>query len=144
MTTTKQAYTILCQGNYTCVLTDGQSTYTSHQRGVRPLLELLDRGMDLRGFCAADKVVGRAAAMIYCLMGIRALCAVVISESALSVLHSHGIETEYDRLVPGIRNRTDTGPCPMEQVTSGVDDPQEALCVIRQKLRELSVTPLSV
>ena len=141
MMTTDQAYAMLSQGEYTCVLSDGQHTYTSHQRGVRPLLELLDRKTAMRGFCAADKVVGRAAAMIYCLMGIRALRAGVISEGALSVLHRHGIETSYERLVPGIRNRTDTGPCPMEQATAGIDDPQEALGAIRQKLAQLSGTP---
>lgn len=141
MITTDQAYAMLCQGRYTCVLTDGINTYTSHQRGVRPLLELLDWKTDLQNFCAADKVVGRAAAMIYCLMGIRALRAGVISEGALGVLRRHGIETSYERLVPGIRNRTDTGLCPMEQATAGIDDPQEALGAIRQKLAQLSTTP---
>jgi len=141
MMTTDHAYTILLQEGYTCVLTDGLHTYTSHQRGVRPLLELLDSGADLKGFCAADKVVGRAAALIYCLMEIQALRAGVISESALSVLRDHGIETLYSRLVPGIRNRTDTGPCPMEQATTGIDDPREAILAIRKKLNELSGTP---
>ena len=131
------AYTILCREGCTCVLTNGHQTFTSMQRGVRPLLALLDSGQDLRGYSAADKVVGRAAAMIYCLMGIEALHAAVISQSALAVLRRQGIAVTWDTLVSGIRNRTDTGPCPMEQATAGVDDPRQALAAIRQKLNEL-------
>lgn len=132
---------ILEQEGCTCVLTDGHYTYTSQLRGIRPLLELLDSGKNLRGFCAADKVVGRAAAMVYCLMGIPLLHADVISQGALQVLQDHGIQTSYTRLVAGIRNRTDTGPCPMEQATVGISDPAQALIAIRNKLKQLNGTP---
>ncbi len=132
---------ILEEGGYTCVLTDGVTVRTSTQRGVRPLLELLDSGENFQSFHAADKVVGRAAAMIYCMLKIRGLHAGVISRGALEVLQLRGIAVTWDALVPGIRNRTDTGPCPMEQATAGIDDPPQALIAIRSKLKELSGTP---
>ncbi len=135
------AYAILCREGCTCVLTDGKTVHTSTQRGVRPLLELLDSGAKLQGFQAADKVVGRAAAMIYCLLGIQSLHALVISQGALEVLRQHGISVRYDALVSGIRNRASTGPCPMEQATAGIQDPLLALEAIRIRLKELSGTP---
>ena len=53
---------ILKQGTYTCVACRGDTVLTATERGVRPLTNWLRDGADLRGFAAADKVVGKAAA----------------------------------------------------------------------------------
>lgn len=132
---------LLYQGGFTCVLTDGQLVFTSTQRGIRPLLEWVESETDFHGFYAADKVVGKAAGLLYCLLGIRQLYAAVISESALAVLQTHGISVIYDRLVPGIRNRSNTGPCPMEQAPRDTNDPQEAVILMKDTLKKLSGTP---
>ena len=121
----------------TCVLVRGEEVRTSFHRGVRPLLDFLDSGEDLSGFCAADKVVGRATAFLYCLLGIRAVHAQVLSLPARQVLEDGGIPCTWDLLVEGIRNRTDTGPCPMEQATRDCTTPEEALRAIRATLRRL-------
>ena len=62
----------------------------------------------------------------------------VISRSALEGLESHGIPCEYHRLVPGIRNRTGTGPCPMEAATANITDPKEAPEVLEKTLQALT------
>lgn len=127
---------LVCLG-YTCVLARGDEVRTSFHRGVRPLLDLLDSSEDLSGFCAADKVVGKATAFLYCLLGVRAVHAQVLSLPARQVLETYGIPCTWDRLVEGIRNRTDTGPCPMEQATGGCATPEEALTAIRSTLKNL-------
>ena len=50
---------------YTCVFVRGKEVITSHKRGVKPLLELLDEGVSLEDFFGADKVIGKAAALLY-------------------------------------------------------------------------------
>lgn len=50
----------LAQGGYTCVLCHGEALLADSRRGVKPLLELLERKKDFTGYCAADKVVGKA------------------------------------------------------------------------------------
>lgn len=130
-----QAKALLEMGNYTCVLCKDDRIHHSTHRGVRPLLELLDT--DVSGFCAADKVVGKATALLYCLLKVKAVHAQVISQAALQVLQSHGIAITWDRQVDYIRNRTGDGRCPMEEATEGIDDPQEALIAIQKKLKEL-------
>lgn len=110
----------------TCVLCRGSVILTSHSRGVKPLLDWLESDIG-KDFSAADKVVGRAAAYLYCLLGIHGLYAQVISRPALGVLEEYGIPTRYDCLVEGIRNRTGDGPCPMETATIGVNSPEQAL-----------------
>jgi len=120
----------------TCVLCRGAILHTSHSRGVKPLLDWLEDDIG-RDFSAADKVVGRAAAYLYCLLGIRQLYAQVISRPALAVLEKYGIPTRYDRLVDGIRNRAGDGPCPMEAATADAKTPEQALTMIRETLEKL-------
>lgn len=121
----------------TCVLCRDGTLYASDRRGVRPLLDLLDSGKDLSGFSAADKVVGRATAFLYCLLGVRAVHAGVLSQAGAEVLAGAGIAYSCDRQVPGIRNRANTGPCPMEHATRDITDPHTALKAIRKTLKTL-------
>ena len=39
---------ILTEGAYTCVLCRGDAVYTATARGVKPLVDWLDSGLDLR------------------------------------------------------------------------------------------------
>ena len=128
---------MLQKEGFTCVLCRGDQIVTSHHRGVRPLMDCLDSGRDFSGFFAADKVVGRATAFLYCLLGVRQIYAQVLSKGAQQVLEEYGIPCFYDCLVPGIRNRNDTGPCPMEAATSNSTTPREALVAIRNKRKQM-------
>jgi len=130
-----QARKLLQEQGYTCVLCRDGQHYTSRHRGVRPLMDLLEK--DLSGFSAADKVVGKATALLYCLLKIRRLYAQVISDAALEVLQAHGIDVVWDRQVPHISNREGTGWCPMEMATQDISDPALAPEAIRNKLKQL-------
>ena len=99
-----KARNLLESGNYTCVVCKEDTVYTTSQRGVAPLLNWLEEGTDLRGFSAADRVVGRGAAFLYCLLGVREVYARVMSRPAAEVLHSYGIPAEADTFVEGIIN----------------------------------------
>ena len=125
----------LLTGDVTCALVRGERAETSTLRGVRPLLDRL--GGDWQGFSAADKVVGRAAAFLYVLLGVKALYAGVLSRPAEEVLRAHGIAVSYGQMTERIVNRTGDGLCPMESATLAETDPARALEKIRAKLQEL-------
>lgn len=127
----RQAQALLEQGAYTCVLCRSGVTEVCTARGVRPLLELLDRG-SWTGFSAADKVVGKATAFLYILLGVRAVYTPVASEQAVRVLRAHGVELICGRTVPAIANREGTGLCPMESAVRGIEEPAAALEAIRR------------
>jgi len=132
-----KAIQLLAQTGCTCVLCRGDTVVNSDLRGVQPLLGFLDAGTDLRGFCAADKVVGKGAAFLYCLLAVRAVYAPVMSKAAREVLERHGILAECDVQVDAIFNRRRDGFCPMEIATQNINDPQEALIAIRETLRKM-------
>lgn len=140
MTDLERAKALLTDGGYTVVLCRADVTHTDTRRGVAPLLVLLDRGEDVSGYAAADKVVGKAAAFLYLRLGVAVVHAAVISTPAYDLLTAHGIDTTYDTLVPAIRNRAGDGFCPMETVTLPLTDPVEAETAIRKRLAELTAT----
>ena len=140
MESLSKARTLLESGNYTCVVCKEDSVYTTTQRGVAPLLNWLDTGTDLSGFSAADRVVGRGAAFLYCLLGVKEVHARVMSHPAAEVLQAHGIHTSADTYVPGIINRSGTGPCPFEAAVMDIQDADTALIAIREKRRQMQQT----
>ena len=132
-----KARSLLESGNYTCVVCKEDVLYTTSRRGVAPLLDWLDSGTDLTGFSAADRVVGRGAAFLYCLLGVKEVYARVMSRPALEVLGSYGITAGADTLVEGIINRAGTGPCPFEAAVMDIPDAETALNAIRRKRRQM-------
>ena len=138
MTDLEKAQKLLEEGEYTCVACREEQVHTSTQRGVRPLLDWFDERVDLMGASVADKVVGRGAAFLYRLLGVRSVYGNIMSVGAVKVLRAGGIETKWGTLAESIRNRQHTGPCPIEHSTMVTDDPEEALTIIRATLRTLA------
>ena len=134
----KKAAALLQEEDYTCVLCRDAAVYTSRERGVKPLLSWLDAGIGVQGFSAADRVVGKGAAFLYVILGIRAVYARVISETARAVLEENGITVQAETCVPRIFNRMRTGFCPIESAVQAENDPEKALPLIRARLRALA------
>ena len=131
------ARALLGTADVTCAVCRGSTAFTATERGVRPLLNWLDSGMDLSGFSAADRVVGRATAFLYVLLGVQEVYARVMSHPAADVLRSHGILCSADTIVDGIINRKGTGPCPFEAEVMDITDASAALNAIRNKMMQM-------
>lgn len=135
-----KAKEMLAGSSYTCVLCKGDTVHTATERGVKPLVRWLTEGADLREFAAADKVVGKATAFLYCLLGVKAVHSRVMSGAAARVLEEHGIAATQEQLVDNIINRQGTGICPFEEAVWHISDPREALPAIRSKMAQLQIT----
>ena len=137
MTDLIKAKKILDEGNYTCVLCRGDTVYTSDEKGIRPMIRWIEAGVDLSVFSAADKIIGKAAALLFVLTGVRAVYAPLMSEGAVTVFSQHNIKFEYIKTVSTIINRKGDGPCPMERSVFEINDPALAYKALVQKLTEL-------
>ena len=68
------------------VITDGEFLFSSDERGVTALLDLIEKKKyNLSNFSAADKVIGRGAALIYVKMKIKEVHGTVMSEKAKEI-----------------------------------------------------------
>lgn len=132
-----RAKALLAQGIYTCVACHGAQLHTATERGVKPLVQWLDTKVELTGFSAADRVVGKATAFLYCLLRVDAVYARVISTPAIDVLRRHGIQVQWEQEVPGIINRAGDGPCPFEAAVWQIEEPAQALEAIRRKQQQM-------
>lgn len=124
----KQAEMLLKESGAACILiTKDSRVLQSGENGVRPLMGWLRlEPAVLDGACAADKVVGKAAALLMVFGGVSEVYAELLSEAGEACLREHGIPYSCGGRVPYIQNRTRTGMCPMEQCCAEIDSPFEA------------------
>ena len=122
----------LHEGGYSCVVRQGAEVRTFTRRGVADLYDLLCNDPDfLRGASVADKVIGKGAAALLILGGVRQLHADIISVGALELLRDQPIEVAWDTLSPHIENRDRTGRCPLDSTCAEARTAEECLPLIR-------------
>ena len=85
----------------------------------------------------ADKIVGRAAAFLYVKLGAAGVYAPVMSRGAKELLAEYNIPAEADELTENIRNRQNTGLCPMECAVSSCGSPEAAYVAILEAIRKM-------
>ena len=128
---------LLHQGGYSCVIANDEiRTFT--QRGVADLYYLLNHDTAfLKGASIADKVIGKAAAALMVLGGIKKVYTDVISSSALALLRDAKVEVTFGQMVPFIQNRDQTGWCPLEKKCSQKDSAEEILPLIKEFIEKM-------
>lgn len=130
---------LIANKDATLVAVRGDEVHISRERGVKPLLQLVKDGRSLRGFSVADKVVGKAPALLYAVLGPDAVFSPVMSWTGRAVLLASGIATSYDTLVRHIQNRANNGQCPMDSSVTNVWEPYEAVGVLMDRARQMSL-----
>ena len=124
-------------GKYTLVICKDEDIIKSDVTGIRPVLNLIDSKKDYKGYSAADKIVGRAAAFLYTLLQVKNLYGETMSKGAVEILKNAGIYYEYKTLTDYIENRQKTGMCPMDEAVKDIDNPKDAYEAIRNKIKFL-------
>lgn len=133
------AIDLLHREDLTCVICGREETMKFRLRGIRPMTDTLrDRPAVLNGAYIADRIIGKAAAMLAVAGGAHAVYGEVMSEAGLQMLLEHGVEARYGTLTSAILNRENTGLCPMEQTVQTIDDPQAALPALLKTLELLA------
>lgn len=123
-----------------CIIKDGEAIYTSKEKGIYPIYNAYISMKDaLAGASIADRVIGKAAAMICKSANIKSLYSVIITDQALELLE--GINREYSKTVPYIKNRDKTDLCPIEKISRTTDDTDvliEGIEVFLKKVERIS------
>ena len=121
-------------GNHSCVIrTPSGEIITSGEQGIRPpLLCLRENPVILKDAVVSDKVIGKAAALLFAYGGVRSIWAQRMSEAAIAFLTNAGIAFDYAERVEVILNRDGSDICPMERRALGIDSPAEAFRVFNE------------
>lgn len=135
----KTAINILKEQQKSCVILNiNGEIRTSEAIGIKPLMEELRINKQAFTECViADKVIGKAAALMAYLGNAEAVYGTIMSENAEEFLMNVGLEYEYGELVPYIENRTKDGRCPMEETVLEINDPNEAFEALENTIAKL-------
>ncbi|MDD3037670.1 DUF1893 domain-containing protein [Bacteroides sp.] len=134
----KELINLLHSGGYSCVIANGEMHRTFTQRGVADLYDLLTLEPDfLKGASIADKVVGKGAAALMILGGIKELYTDIISSKALELFCQSDVKVDFAEEVPFIWNRDHTGWCPVETMCSEAESAEEILPLIHDFIEKI-------
>ena len=118
------------------IVKNGAVLRTGTRDGIGELIEAVDAlGDAAHGASLADKIVGKAVAMVARTAQFCAVYSPLASQAALDALAIEHIPLKSDRLVPLILNKRNDGPCPMEKLTQPIQDPRQAVTALREFVR---------
>lgn len=104
----------------------------STEKGVAPFFYAVN-GLDVKGASLADKIVGKAVALLSVYAGIASVYTPVVSDAAVEVLHEYSIYLEADEEVTMILNSTRDDQCPIEKMVSDCGGPEEAYKKLKRR-----------
>lgn len=118
------------------IMKEDKEIYSSTKSGIAGLLKVTEEVEPalLKDSTVVDKVVGKAAALIIISLKAREVHAKIMSRAATSVLQKHSKAFFYLQLVDEIKDRNGLGMCRFEELVSGVEDPKEALNVLKRAM----------
>lgn len=126
------------EGHSIVAVKNGVVIGTASGPGVSPLMKLIEDHRDeLGGSSLADKVVGRAVALVCAELGVVAVYGFVMSETAVEALRQYEIEYASGTTVATIMNRTQTDLCPIERGAQGLTEAKGATDTLKQILAQL-------
>lgn len=131
----------LFEGEYSCVLVkDGNIIIASYDKGIIPLFSKLVEGeISLQNATIADKVIGKALALLCLFAGITSVYGYVISDCAKILLENNGVHVEHNKVVPYIMNKDWTDRCLMEKLVDDIENPKKAFKAILNFFQEKSI-----
>jgi len=123
---------ILIEKNCSIVASNG---YFSYDSGIKPVIsKIIEDRYFFKDLIIADKVIGKASAMLFAYSKAKKVFAFTLSKSGKQILDKYGIEYEYDKLVDYIINNKGDDMCPMEKTVKDIDDLNEAYEALYRKI----------
>ena len=84
---------------------------------------------------AFDRIVGKAAALLYVYVGVRSVYTKTIAKQAVEIFEQYHIPYRADLVVDKIFNRQKTDVCPMEKKVLNIDSAKKAYEILKEKNR---------
>ena len=114
------------------VVKNGVVLYQSMASGMRGLIQAIEKyDGDLAVTAVADKIVGRAAAMLCVYSKVKSVFGITMTESAIKLLTKNLVAHRFERRVRRLMNSLGTDICPFERAIRDIDDPIEAFKTLR-------------
>lgn len=115
------------------IVKNDEIIFESNNKGIKPLYDASKKFKNSeKCLYVADKVIGKAAAILCNYIGASHIYAELISENAIDYLKNTSIIYEYEKCVPFIKNRDLSGMCPIENLSVHTNNPEELILKIEE------------
>jgi hypothetical protein len=109
------------------IVKNGTVLFSTKSHRISGFLDAIDKcGENLRGSSLADRVVGKAVALLCAHAKIKEVYAVVLSRKAMAVFKQNEIGVHCKELVDNILDVGKDGMCPFEKAAAEISDPEYA------------------
>ncbi|HVP16021.1 MAG TPA: DUF1893 domain-containing protein [candidate division Zixibacteria bacterium] len=109
------------------IVKDEQVLFETASHGIFGFLRAIQElGERLNGASAADKIVGKAIALLCLYARIEEVYGSVMSREARKLLEERKVHVEWEKLVGNIQGNCKSAPCPFEALAAGITDPEVA------------------
>jgi hypothetical protein len=110
-----------------CIARYGEIVFESTSHGISGLLEAIQTLEDkIEGACVADRVAGKAIALLCVYAKIKAVYASTASTKAKQLLEENNIHVEWGDLVENVLDPQKRTICPFEKLAAEISDPRDA------------------
>lgn len=123
---------LYCENLSLCIVKSGKVLFKSRAKGLSAFLSAIDAfGAKLAGTSVADRIVGKALALLFIYVGVKAVYAQTLSLKAKMALEKGGVKFEAAELVETI-TCPEGGTCPFEVAVAEISNPNEAYVKIKE------------
>lgn len=139
MTDLEIAKTELYEENLTlAIVKDGHLLFSTKSHRISGVLEAINKcDAALEGASLADRVAGKALALLCAYAKIKEVYAALLSRKAQDVFKQNHIGYHYNQLVDNILNQTKSDLCPFEKAAQNLSDPAKAYQTFETLLKQL-------
>jgi hypothetical protein len=109
------------------IVKNGEIIFETVSNGISGFLEAIEKfGDGLEGTSVADRVTGKAIALLCVYAKVKAVYAIILSKGAKSVFEKHAVYHEWNELVENILDVNKTRICPFEKLATEISNPKDA------------------
>jgi len=109
------------------IVKNGEVLFETRSHRISGFLSASEQfGDELEGASVADRVAGKAIALLCVYAKIKKVFAEVLSKKAKTVFEQNGVHHEWKELVDSVLDLNKKGVCPFEKAADGVSDPKDA------------------
>ncbi len=117
---------------------NGQIIFQTDSHRISGFIHAIDTlGDQLNGASVADRVAGKALALLCVYAGITEVYAEVLSKKAQALLEEHVVACQWKQLVDNVLDLSKTNVCPFEKAAAGISDPKDSYSMFKALLEKM-------
>jgi Domain of unknown function (DUF1893) len=117
---------------------NGQVLFQTDSHRISGFIHAIDTlGTQLNGASVADRVAGKALALLCIYAKVHEVYAEVLSKKAQTLFQENNIACHWQQLVDNVLDLNKVGVCPFEQAAAAISDPEDSYGAFKALLEKM-------